>query len=427
MNYCIKYALISLIFLLPFSEASSQSFTIRDNEISVPGITSKVVINNNSSFSEKSKKLSEFKLYPVAGYTFNSGFLPGMFLTNQVDSLKRFAFQVMPMYAWKQQNIIGEGKFSYNKMNSSGKIKHFKAFVSGRSYFFRSSNDFDFRAWRVETGIQITFHNPEGKNELINTFSAKLHHSKQDILSYMMVDSTYIPTKDTRTLNALRLNWTYDFRRAENPIGYEFNTDISDEFARVQGIFHGKLNYDSPKKFFEYRFYAGAYIFKKNSFQNDFDGRLGISGITSEQDIFIDHWFLGRNYATHHMSDQQTYIDQGGFYTNMISGKSWDWASALTFKTTMPFDAPFQLYLGIGAFPNYINNKVQTAYEGGILIAPFPGVLEIAFPILLDPKSLETLNLNTNNYLEKIRFILNFEKINLYKWSDHPKIPKPWL
>lgn len=366
-------------------------------------------------------------LYPAAGYTFNSGFLPGVYFTNKKDSVKKFTYQIMPLYAWKQQNAIGEGKLSFNLFPANGKTTRFQAFISGRSYFFHSTNDFDFRATRIEFGVKFKLRNSAKKNKLNNEITAKLHFSQQDMLGYTEIDSNWIPQKTTRQLKALRLNWIYDYRREENPFGYEINTDISDKFARIQGIFHGKLNYDSPKKFFEYRFFAGAYIFKKNSFQSNFDGRLGISGITGEQDIFIDHWFLGRNYATHHISDQQTYRDQGGFYTNMMGGKSWDWAVTTTFKTTMPFDAPFQLYLGLGAYPDIINDKVQTAYEGGILFAPIPGVLEIAFPLLVDPKSLETLNLNTDNYLEKIRFILNFEKLKGHKWLDHPKIPNPFL
>jgi len=365
-------------------------------------------------------------ILPVPAYTFNSGFQPGIFLTNQTDSFKRISFQAMPMYAWKQQNIIGEGRVSVNFQNETGKIKKTNIFLSGRSYYFPSSDSFDFRFWRMESGVKFTFKNSAKRSNLQHQFSAKLHYSKQEQQIYLPVDTSYAESKNTRILRALRLNWTYDQKLELNPYGMEMSSDISDQFARIQTIFHGKLNYDSPKKFFEYRFYAGAYIFKKSSFQDDFDGRLGISGITSEQDIFLDHWFIGRNDEIHSISNQQTYLDQGGFYTNMISGKSWDWAFAMTFKTTMPFDAPIQLYLGIGAYPAILNDGIQTAIEGGILLAPLPGVLEIAFPIYLDKKSLETLNLNTNNYLEKIRFILNFEKLNLYKWPNHPKIPKPW-
>ena len=416
MNYCFKYALIALVLLLLSTEVNSQFLLKNTASFSQDG----------SSFASKNPDQSDLIILPVPGYTFNSGFEPGVFLTNQTDTFKRFSFQAMPMYAWKQQNIIGEGRVSFNVLKNTGKIRRFSTFLSGRTYFFKSTDDFDFRASRIEVGDTLNMHSPSKKPELLHQFGLKMHYSSQDILGYNEVDSNWVPSKNTRTLKALRLNWIYNYRRDINPYSMEISSDISDEFARAQFIYQGKLNYDSPEKFFEYRLYTGAYVYKKTNFQNNFDGRLGISGITSEQDIFLDHWFIGRNYDTHHMSDQQTYLDQGGFYTNMIGGKSWDWVSAITFKTTMPFDAPIQLYLGIGAFPDLIDNGIQTAYEGGILLAPLPGVLEIAFPILLDQNSLETLNLNTNNYLEKIRFILNFEKLNLYKWPDHPKIPKPW-
>lgn len=374
------------------------------------------------SLTDKTDR-NNIHLYPLASWTQNSSILPGMYISTQIDRPHLFHFQVLPMFAYKQRQLVGEGKITLNKYYKSGKIRQFQAFTSIKSYFFPSSDKFDFRFIRYETGINFTFHNPSNKSMLIHNVSAKFHYSEQNNLIYIPVGTEYTESLNTKIMRAGRLEWLYDNQKNINPLKRELKLDFSDQFARIQAILSGKIHYNSPKKYFSYRIFAGSYIFAKQSFIDNFDAQIGISGISSRQDIFLDHWFLGRNNTSRHFLEQQTYIDQGGFYTNMIAGKTWDWASSISFKSTLPFDAPFQLYGSIGLYPSSINKKITSVYEAGILFSPLPGIIEIAFPITLDKSSNEILNLNTDNYLQKIRFIINFEKLNIHKWLDHPNVP----
>ena len=373
------------------------------------------------SLTDKADR-NNIHLYPLASWTQNSGILPGIYISTQVDRPHLLHFQAMPMFAYKQKQLVGEGKITLNKYYNSGKIRQFQAFTSIKSYFFPSSNEFDFRFLRYEAGFNLTFHNASKKSMLIHSFTAKVHYSEQDNLIYIPSGTEYVEGLSTRILRAVRIKWIYDNQRNINPLKKELKLDFNDQFARIQGVLSGKIYYNSPKKYFSYRIFAGSYIFAKQSFIDNFDGRIGISGIRSQQDIFLDHWFIGRNNNSRHFLEQQTFINQGGFYTNIIAGKNWNWASSISVKNTLPFDAPFQLYGSIGIYPSSIDNKISTVYEAGIIFSPLPGIIEIAFPIALDKNSNETLNLNTDNYLQKIRFIINFEKLNIHKWLDHPNI-----
>jgi hypothetical protein len=110
---------------------------------------------------------------------------------------------------------------------------------------------------------------------------------------------------------------------------------------------------------------------------------------------------------------------EGGFATlnNNISISN-DWMVALKFSHELPL--LLRPYFNIAAYPDHYNIANHTFfYEGGIRFG-IKDVFEIYFPFTYT-KELEDLLINNNKLENRIRFVLNLNKINPINLLD--KIP----
>jgi len=115
----------------------------------------------------------------------------------------------------------------------------------------------------------------------------------------------------------------------------------------------------------------------------------------------------------------------GNLYSISPVGQSWNWTLSASGSVSMPFDLPLRLYVAAGISPNSLNaNKPFGIFEGGILITTPHKYFEIAFPLVHDKSSKNALLLNTDKYWQRIRFIINFDRINPHTWLKNPQCRK---
>jgi len=145
-----------------------------------------------------------------------------------------------------------------------------------------------------------------------------------------------------------------------------------------------------------------------------------LSGTNGTNDITYDYLYLSRNYF-HTYTDfisQQFSDNQGGFsYYSPFQDNSW--MTSAQFRTSFPAPKFLHAYINIASFgqaESIFNSPL--VYEAGIEAELIPNILKIYFPITGSQELTNVNNLYTGNYLQKIRFVLNFTAINPLRIYD---------
>ncbi|PKP04467.1 MAG: hypothetical protein CVU11_04585 [Bacteroidetes bacterium HGW-Bacteroidetes-6] len=367
-------------------------------------------------FNDQNNRTETF-LYPLIIWSENNRFMPGVFVTNCIGLQHKFDYQMFPMYSSEFESMTGFGKMTLNNLLAGEKIDKSSMFVETKSYFLPDFNKASLRFYQWQAGFQLGTTRKTDSIETRILWGLKFHQNGTQTIVYENNGITYEPKRSYKILKAVRAEWKLERIKPERPFFVDIKGDFWNNFGRIYATYEYDNLYAKHRSF-TFKALAGGFLYAKNSFINQFDARLNPASIGYQQDVFYDGWFLGRN-PDGKFYNQQGLSGTGCMYTISPLGKTWDWTVAASTSISLPFDLPIRLYLSAGVVPDVLNsNKPFLMTEGGILIMPVKKYFEIAFPVFTDTRTQESIKLNTDNYLQRIRFIVNFDRIKLLKWPS---------
>lgn len=367
--------------------------------------------------------LNETFIYPLTGWNENDRWMPGVYLTNQLIYEKQIHYQLMPMYSIKTKSFSGAGKIAFNQHFQNSFINNISLFIQGKSFHLPSYENKQMRYYQFETGIKTTFKNATDNANINQFLEIKYHQNGTEEIIWTNNGSTYIPSPHHKILNAVRAKWQYEKTDSIQPFVASVNVNAWKNYARIYANYEYDYNYE-PKRWFTFRAFAGIYLFHDSAFMQKYDARLSPNMPGWKTDVFYDGWFLGRN-VNEPVYRMQGLYGPGNLYSISPVGQSWNWTLSASGSVSMPFDLPLRLYVAAGISPNSLNaNKPFGIFEGGILITTPHKYFEIAFPLVHDKSSKNALLLNTDKYWQRIRFIINFDRINPHTWLKNPQCRK---
>ncbi len=345
--------------------------------------------------------------FPVIAGNRHNNFMMGIALYNSAIFKKRIEFQLMPLLSISKNPFAGIGAVNYNWFqNQTSFLRLIKFKLSVQQ--FALWNDERMNYQRYNGQILFLF---DGKH-----FNAT-HQSLQ-------IDNLYV----TNWVNQLyygkptfdfynRINFTQYSSNKIAPYKLSFQILSGNRFSRAEITGNYKYIYDWRRHFIGLRFFAGTFLYNNTT---DPTLNFRLSGTNGTNDITYSHLYLARNYF-HTYSDfaaQQFTDNQGGFalYSPFQDNS---WMVSAQFRTSFPAPKFLHAYLNIATFnqSEAIFNS-PLIYEAGIEAELIPGIFKIYFPVSGSNELINVNNLYTENYFQKIRFVLNFTALNPLKIYD---------
>mgnify|MGYP000858006497 CR=1 FL=1 len=356
---------------------------------------------------------------PAITWNENDHWMPGVYVTNRLAEPQFFTFQLLPQYSTDTKTLVGAGKISINSYPEKQSLSAVSVFLQGKSYHLPAYPGDPVRYYQFESGIKTLLETGSDSLPAQHSLELKYHQNGTEEMLWISNGFEFYPTRHHKILNAVRAAWTYEKFDSTQPFSTSVKADVWGDFARMSANYEYDYNYE-PKRWFTFRAFAGVYFFHDSVFAQNNDARIGPNMPGWKTDIFYDGWFIGRNVydAVYRM---QGMPGPGSLYSISPVGQSWNWTLAVSGSVSMPFDLPLRIYAAAGISPDPLKaNKPFGIFEGGLLITTPHKFFEIAFPLVHDKSSKDALLLNTDKYWQRIRFIINFDRINPHTWLDNP-------
>ena len=363
--------------------------------------------------------LHETFIYPLAGWNENDHWMPGVYITNQLVEKKTIRYQLMPMFSTDTKSLVGAGNISINRYFENRSLSSVSVFLQGKSFHLPSYEGEPMQYYQFETGIKTILETGSDSVPAQHTLELKYHQNGTEEMMWISNGTIYVPEQHHKILNAVRAAWTYEKYDPMQPFSTSVKADVWGDFARMSASYEYDYNYE-PKRWFTFRAFAGVIFFHDSVFAQNYDARISPNMPGWKTDIFYDGWFLGRNVYDP-VYRMQGMPGPGSLYSISPVGQSWSWTLSASGSVSMPFDLPLRIYAAAGISPDPLKaNKPFGIFEGGLLITTPHKFFEIAFPLVHDKSSKDALLLNTDKYWQRIRFIINFDRINPHTWLDNP-------
>ncbi len=344
---------------------------------------------------------------PIIGGNRHNNFMVGMALYNSAIFKKRIEFQLMPLFSFSNNPFAGMGAIHYNWFQpQTSFLRLIKFKISAQQFALWNDDRMSYQRYNGQ--VLFLF---DGKHfDVTHQF---LQIDNLYVTNWL--NQFYYGNKTYRFYN--RINFTQYSSNKIAPYRISLNILSGENFSRAEIEGSYKYVYDWKKHFIGLRFFAGKFIFNETA---DPTLNFRLSGTNGTNDITYDHLYLARNYF-HTYSDffaQQFTDNQGGFsFYSPFQDNSWMTSAQL--RTSFPAPKFLHAYLNAASFgqsESIFNSPF--VYEIGIEAELIPNILKIYFPITGSHEIIDVNNLYTANYLQKIRFVLNFTVLNPFKLYD---------
>lgn len=352
---------------------------------------------------------------PLIGYNFHDGIMPGVALYNSTFPDKKLSYVLLPMFSTKQKTIAGIGEINY-KIFGNKFIRSMEIFANGRSFGIDNSKLVSgngtftetnlTKQWTIKTGFEAEIYRP-------------LRKRTQHKFGYRAVfNNEYNSTSNIGTNIYHEVKYSLKNKQVLKPGMISLKAIFGDpvyasNFGLIQANISKRINYNKDLKGITFRVFGGYFIQSSNSGRYNFN----LSGQSGYRDYMYDNIFLGRNTTYPNMLTQQSMLNQGGFITSTsypISSNTW--MVSTNVKADLPV-TPIKLFADLGFYPSTINGEKATkaAYDAGAYLSFGKGFLEVYFPIIYSDEFKSNFSYQNINYLQRIRFILNLNKINPFQ------------
>ncbi len=356
----------------------------------------------------------------LAWNAYNKSMLGAIFYNDPIIE-RPFAYQLMPMYSFRNQNINGEASVQFNfypkklfrKITLAASVKKYdfqdinfdpSNSLPNSQYFVRLNPELRFYISPLNTGNN-------NSNILKLRFISLL---KQVFVPKFDLNEVYFE-EDSETLNLAEISFLHSNKRKINPLSIELKSHLNDEVIKFMGVFNYRFNYNKSKEL-DIRFFGGYIAKITNSIVNY---SFSTSSFDGNDDYLFDNLYVARsNSIGSGFWSAQAYQSEGGFMLPTFIGKGQKWLFALNLKSSIPKTNLLKLYTNFSVYDKHpFLSHSRFLYEGGVSLQIVENYFEIYFPVLWSKDIEDVFELNNLDFYEqKIRFVLRFDLVNPFKY-----------
>lgn len=356
--------------------------------------------------------------FPTLGWNDYNKFMAGIAVYNKSLIPKKLEFVLNPMLATQTLSFVGNADVSYTHYPKKGKLQKWNIHLpfSRFGYYTDSINSLHYIRLAPELTLEFKKRKPTG----LCTHS--IHISTNFVFRELPDFIAYNQKNGTRMINKLSYQFNVDHALRPvkitatlehiNEFGLNYTNSTQTPGSRFKLYLEAwtKLIYFRKNKGFSVRLFAGTFL-DKNYSAGDF--RFRLSAPAGYQDYGFDQYFIGRSETDRIWSQQMMHGD-GDFKAFSFVGQTDRWLVAVNLKADIPV-LPLSLYMDFGTYAgagSAFSGSQAFVYNGGICIEALPGILEIYLPLFMSSDINNAINLNTDNYWQRIRFMINLKNLD---------------
>lgn len=361
--------------------------------------------------------LTQLFFFPTLGWNrYNEG-MAGLAIYNISLTPKKFEFILNPMFALGTASFTGNAEVSYRHYPQKGKLQTWKISLPF-SRFGYSPDSLQPHYIRLAPTLTMEF---KKKNS-----PGRLRHQLlfSSCIIFRELPSNAALNRDLFTLITARAEYRVQRKHALLPVYargvIEFISEpgMNFQFSPVNVSPQVKFSAEAGMKWIYYRrnrgisvrLFAGAFLTRGNTVG---DYRFRLSGQAGYQDYTFSDYYFGRSETSGFLSQQMAHTD-GDFKTFTFIGQTSEWLVTLNLKAQLPV-VPVSFFFDIGTYAHAGSNfpgAQAVVFDGGICIDVWPDILEIYFPLFMSSDIKNSVELNTQTYWERIRFMINLRQLD---------------
>ena len=387
------------------SKSSYGEFNIKNNIIFNRKIAKKLKpISLRFIGSLENKEKTQLYYLPIIGYNKYNKFMIGTAFYNTIFPANNLEFQLLPMYSFGSNNIAGLGSLSYF-IHPDKLFREISISISTKQFAYNEQTNFNSNKLNTE----FVFSKKNKRSKITNTVN---------LSTTMATDITTILLNDVQTKQNYFHKLEYKLSNRNKLKPYTINLSLEGKNTFLKTTFYGKyrIKYKKKHKEFNISLFASKFVYNNS---NNGIYNLNLSGNMGYQDYTYNEIYFARfdGYYPANLFNRQFSKTEGSFniYTPIQSN---NWLVTTEISSTIPIKFPIKPYLNLGLMENYnisSSQKIILLYELGIELYIIKDIFSIYFPVNVSKEIKETNELYTDNYFEKIRFVLNLNKVNPFK------------
>lgn len=349
---------------------------------------------------------NEIYYFPIIGFNNYNKFLTGIMLYSNPIFIKKFEYRIAPMFGWGNKQFAGSSRFAYNIMPYNGLFNNISLKLNADQYSLTDEKNWQ----KLSAGINFNFTRKNYRN-------ATAHHIEiNSVYASNSLFLLYGKSPDYNEMNTfVNINWEFLNNRMFNPFSLGLYANMHKDFTQISAELNYKINYNTENTGLDIRFYAGAFVFN-NSNLGIYN--ISLNGVDGLSDYQYNDIFIGRseNFGNQNFWSQQMASGAGNFaiYSPISSNK---WLTALNLKSSLWLKTPLKLYANFATYEGagkQWNLSKKIAWETGVELTFFSEFLSFYFPFTYSNDIKITNEYYTQSYLERVRFKISFNKLNLF-------------
>jgi hypothetical protein len=369
---------------------------------------------------------TQINYLPILGYNHYNNFMLGCAFYNYAFLQRKIEFTLAPMYAFGSKTPVGfadvtksftQNNNVFQQITLTGKAKSFSYNYFDSKFFNEANgtkiNSFNLNYYKVSATLDFEIKKQNPRSKITHHIGYTNNHLFVDNENYKInyndsSQSSVIVQNKATIIN----NFYYTLQNSKviNPFDVVFNFQHNNKFGKASAT----LNYSitiKNKKSFDFRLFAGAFIFKADDLKEDY--RFRMSGFNGSQDYLFNYNYVGRN-EINGIGNAQMVENDGGFKIWTPLGQTSKWIITLNMKSPKVGKLPLKLYADIGTSEfNESLYKDKFLHNVGIDICLWKNIFEIYVPFVYSKDIKTTLEANNKSgFFDTIRFTLNLHNIN---------------
>jgi hypothetical protein len=377
---------------------------------------------------------------PVIGWNMYNRWMPGIAVYSDPVVPRNLDYLIMPMYSFYANNIDGlaynikgpaniitklaininglaDVGYSFN--TNPNYIHHIRIGLLTRHYGYNYlSNQTDYL--KIEPSLLIAFSAPQNKTITNELLIRKVFISQE--IEYELIDhhvGLYHNVSEEINYQILNIHHQYSNNRKINPWKTDIDAQIYGETVKLSFELNTQYTF-ADKKGVDFRLFAGKMFNPTSNFLPNMNFKASgfISSTTGSNDYLFDQSMLGRS-ETEGLFSHQFIGNDGGFKTPTILGMTNNWLLSSNLSIDVPGKLPLKLFASIATFAKadqQLEKGEQFIYEAGIQVTIIKNIAEVYFPIFVSADMKRVEDLNKRNFSDRIRFKLNLNELNPFKF-----------
>jgi hypothetical protein len=392
-------------------ERNTNELYLNNNIIRTGGLLKKVepIQISHLGFVDNPVK-TDINISPAIGWNNNNRFMLGALFYNSILPANKLEYHLAPLFAFGSSDFAGMGRVAYHWYPYERIFQEITVSVSALQFAYNNSQGDNFN--RIKASLNFRLKKKDMKGYVDNYL--RISAISATDLELLINDNTVAH----RQFYSVQYEHKND--RTINKYNVVTNIQLSNGFAKADLEANYRVNYLYDKAL-DVRLFGGWFLYKAPELPSVYD--FSMSGTTGLNDYTYDHLFFGRfeNPAAQNVLGSQFVKNGGGFAVWSPFGQTSHWMVAVNVTTSVPFPEKeiIQVYgnAAIVEDPEPVAgfNPEVFYYEAGAKLIIMKDDIEVYFPLVMSKNIRDYSNAIHTNYLQKIRFVINLNGLNLFE------------